>query len=260
MIRGTFRIYPKTMKARNLLLQQGVTIGAVHVNIMDKSPNIVKDQSNPAEKLIIGNIPLSLATEEIHKAIKALGVSFRSNWFDERYRNDKNELSLFKTGRRFIYIDIPQKPLPKSLIIGDFNASIYHKSQKTPNVSPPELELSGRPASTPKPSNIPMIASQSEKGKNVTPKITPVVPSGSNTKPTTKSADAGKPRPTVRSLTRAANRKPKRQNSESRSPSVNSPAKRVIKDYFEFNNSSLEHSQSIVSTQSPNKNTGKYKE
>ena len=135
VIKGTFRIYPKTGKARNLLLQNGVTIGSVHVNIIDKSPNIVNDSNNPAEKLIIGNVPLSLATEEIYKATKALGISFRSNWFEEKYRNEKNELSNFKTGRRFIYIDPPQKPLPKTLIIGDFVASLYHKGQKKTNKS-----------------------------------------------------------------------------------------------------------------------------
>ena len=261
VIRGTFRIYPKTMKSRNLLLQQGVTIGSVHVNILDKSPNIVKDLENPAEKLIIGNIPLSLATEEIHKAVKALGVSFRSNWFEERYRNDKNELSLFKTGRRFIYIDIPPKPLPKSLIIGDFNASIYHKSKKNPNVSSqnvppqivssPKLQPSVSSDSTPKTVHTPLSNSQSEVGDvSSNSQTTLAANTGSKTKLPTKTGDSRKHRPTVRSLTRSANRKTKRLESESRSPSENSSAKlSKIVDYFEFNNSDLEHSISVDQNQ-----------
>ena len=38
VVRGTFRIYPKTTGSRSLLLLHGATIGAVHVNILDKSP------------------------------------------------------------------------------------------------------------------------------------------------------------------------------------------------------------------------------
>ena len=260
VIRGTFRIYPKTIKSRNLLLQHGVTIGSVHVNILDKSPNVVKDQTNPAEKLIIGNIPLSLATEEIHKAVKALGVSFRSNWFDERYRNDRNELSLFKTGRRFTYIDIPPKPLPKTLIIGDFNASIYHKSQKPQNLSPPnlapqnmspknvsprEIQPSVSTDHTLEPPHTPHSVSQSEVGvvSSNTPSTPAVTTGNKKTKLPTKTGDVGKLRPTVRSLTRSANRKPKRLESESRSPSENSSAKlSKIVDYFDFDNSDLDQS------------------
>ncbi|KAL8591906.1 hypothetical protein ACOMHN_039959 [Nucella lapillus] len=35
-----------------------------------------------------------------------------------------------ENGRRFLYIDIPAKPLPKQVEMGPFKASIYHKEQK----------------------------------------------------------------------------------------------------------------------------------
>ena len=261
VIRGTFRIYPKTTKARNLLMLHGVTIGAVHVNIIDKNPNLVSDTTKPSEKLIIGNIPLSLATEEIHKAINALGVSFRSNWFDERYRNDKNELSLFKTGRRFIYIDQPRNPLPKSLKIGNFEASIYHKSQKPQHVlspNPPHSENNNTSQSQ----NMPETGSQSEgnavhskykqsppvtnlnKSPTRSPTFNTGIPRHTARSPIANSGiprplsrspaiNTGKPRPTARSLTRSTGRKPKREGSESRSASA---AKKKIIDYFDYNN------------------------
>ena len=231
VVRGTFRIYTKTTKSRNLLLLHGVTIGAVHVNILDKSPNLVSDPSKPSEKLIIGNIPLSLATEEIHKAIKALGVSFRSNWFDEKYRNEKNELSLFKTGRRFIYIDQPPKALPKSLKIGDFEASLYHKSQKPQNAlvsNPPDSAKNNSQTEF-----ITKTSSQSDNAVNSKEKQTP--PVANQNKPPEKSpiANTGDFRPTARSLTRSTGRKPKRTGSETRSTSL---AKKKIIDYFNYNN------------------------
>ena len=49
---------------------------------------------------------------------------------DERARDEKGKLSHFKTGRRFIYIDVPKKALPKTLQIGLFNATLFHKEQK----------------------------------------------------------------------------------------------------------------------------------
>ena len=130
-LKEVFRIYCRTSEARNKLLLEGVTIGDVHVTISDKNPKIVSDIDRKSEKLIVGDVPLSLATEEIDKVIGGLdGVRLRSKWFDEMYRNDKQELSLFKTGRRFVYIDVPPKPLPRYVKIGHFRASVYHYSQK----------------------------------------------------------------------------------------------------------------------------------
>ena len=50
--------------------------------------------------------------------------------FDEHYRDNEGKLSLFKSGRRFIYIDTPPKPLPTQFKVGKWTPSLYHYGQK----------------------------------------------------------------------------------------------------------------------------------
>lgn len=85
----------------------------------------------PATRLTIGSIPLSFSNEEILKYVEKLSVKTRSRLMDERARDENGKLSHWKTGRRFIYIDVPATPLPRSLKMGNFNATLFHKEQKT---------------------------------------------------------------------------------------------------------------------------------
>ena len=52
----------------------------------------------------------------------------------EKIRNRDGKLTRFLTGRRFIFIEIPDKPLVTEVAVGGFKASLYHKEQpkKTP--------------------------------------------------------------------------------------------------------------------------------
>lgn len=130
-LNGLVRIYPKSPQARNKLLMKGVTLNKVHIPVIGTNPNIV-DGSEETVKLIIGKVPLSLANEEIEKALTQLpGVRIKSRLFYEHYRDDQGKLTSYKSGRRFAYVVKPANPLPKSLKIVKWNASLYHFGQKT---------------------------------------------------------------------------------------------------------------------------------
>ena len=134
-IGSLWRIYPRSAESRRKLLIQGFCLRQVHVEIKDTNPFLVKSPNGeeaeiPATKLIINNIPLSFSDDEILKAVKALGVSVRSKMIEERDRDRDGRLTRWKTGRRFIYIDIPKEPLPKNIDMGPFKAALYHKEQK----------------------------------------------------------------------------------------------------------------------------------
>jgi hypothetical protein len=49
----------------------------------------------------------------------------------ERDRDENGKLTHWKTGRRFLYMQIPKSPLPGTISIGPFKAKLYHKEQKT---------------------------------------------------------------------------------------------------------------------------------
>ena len=125
-IGALWRICPKTMQGRMDLLTKGLVLRGLCVEVKDKNPFIVTSDSGeqreiPSVRLTVGNIPLSVSNEEILQTIeKVPGLKTRSRLMDERARDSSGKLSHFKTGRRFIYINAPTNPLPKTMKIGIF--------------------------------------------------------------------------------------------------------------------------------------------
>lgn len=129
-LRGVWRIYASSRKARDLLLTKGITIDRQHVAILGINPKIA-ESDNEIVKLTIGAIPLSVANEEIIKALKTIpGMTILSNLEYETYRNEKGGATSFKTGRRFVFIDKPNHFLGKHLKVMKWRATLYHFGQR----------------------------------------------------------------------------------------------------------------------------------
>lgn len=163
---GLWRIYCSTTKARNDLLKKGITIDDQYIPLVGVNPKVVKGANDsPSVKLIIGNIAKSVSNEDIVKSLSELdGVKIRSKMFDEHYRDDHGKLSLFKSGRRFLYIDTPPKPLPTQFQVGKWTPSLYHYGQK------PKVDNKDKTVTTGNdqgenisPENVPVATSQEEK-------------------------------------------------------------------------------------------------
>ena len=136
-IKGLWRLYTWTKEARDQLLIKGILINRVHISISDANPNIV-DNSVETTKLIIGNVPMSVANAEIEKVLRSMpDVTFKSKLFDESYRDEDGKLTAFKSGRRYVYIQKPRHPLPKFVQIIKWRATLYHAGQKASAAIPP---------------------------------------------------------------------------------------------------------------------------
>ena len=132
-IHGLWRIYPLTGEARNLLRVQGMCLRDVHLTVCDTNPYILRDGSGfekPSTKLWIDDIPISVADSEIELALKKLNCELRSDIKIERARDSDNKLTRFVTGRRFVFITVPVKPLEKTVAVNIFTARLFHKEQK----------------------------------------------------------------------------------------------------------------------------------
>ena len=135
-IGSLWRVYCKDINTRTELLTRGLVLRGVHCQPKDKNPFVVlsdngQEREVPATRVTVGNIPLSYSNDEIRLALEQLpDIKTRSRLIDERARDENGKLSHFKTGRRFIYIDVPKTPLPKTLQIGIFMATVFHKEQK----------------------------------------------------------------------------------------------------------------------------------
>ena len=129
---GLWRIYCTSIKARNNLIKSGVTINNQFIPIIGINPMVVNGAGDgPTVKVIIGKIAKSISNDEIEKSLRELeGIEIRSKLYEECYRDDQGKLSLFKSGRRFVYISVPPKPLPTQFKVGKWTPTLYHYGQK----------------------------------------------------------------------------------------------------------------------------------
>ena len=130
-----WRIYPLTQQARCDMLASGFSLRGFHVRPYDKNPLIVQhsegEREAPTTRVLVGGVPFSFNNEAILDTISRLpGVNVRSAVFYERARDENKKLTSYKTGRRYLFIDVPPTPLPKKLKIGQFTATIFHWEQK----------------------------------------------------------------------------------------------------------------------------------
>ena len=134
-IRGLWRVYPLTENARQLLLVKGIVIRGVIVTCHATNPFRIKTSAAgrelPVTKLWISDLPISVADEEIENSLIKLDVEIRSDIVRECCRNADNKLTHFQTGRRYVFITRPARPLDKELEVGlTFTATVYHKEMK----------------------------------------------------------------------------------------------------------------------------------
>ena len=136
-ISGLWRLQVNDEKSRSLLLRMGLPIRGLNCTVLSKNPYHIGDEESV--KLIVGNLPFSIAEDEIRKALISIGVNVGSSLQWEHYREEKDPnnpekiqgLTSFKTGRRFAYIAKPNVPLPQRLKVANkFNAFLYYKGQK----------------------------------------------------------------------------------------------------------------------------------
>ena len=64
----------------------------------------------------------------------------RSSLINDKIRNKDGKLTRFLTGRRFVFVNIPQRPLERTVKIGGFTARLYYKEQ--PRADPQQTTCS----------------------------------------------------------------------------------------------------------------------
>ena len=111
LIGALWRIYPKSSEARANLLVNGVTIHNLSITVRDKNPFLVRDTEDGTNttRLIISDVPMSVANKDLEEALCSMSCKMASKIIYECDRDTKGQLTRFKTGRRFVYIQTPEK-------------------------------------------------------------------------------------------------------------------------------------------------------
>lgn len=131
-IKGLWRIYPATKEARSTLLIKGMVMRDVSVQLCETNPFSIRADGieKPSTKVYIDGIPISVADSEIEHSLLKLGCELRSEVKHERARDRDGKLTRFLTGKRFVFITLPNTPLDKTMAVSFFTATVYHKEQK----------------------------------------------------------------------------------------------------------------------------------
>ena len=114
------------------MLINGLDFNGCNVSLLAHNPFSVSDTGKPTTKIVIGGVPLSVADSEIERVLLDQGVALKSNLKLETYRHEQGKWTRFKTGRHFVYCEIPTLNIQPTIQIGLSRASIYYKEQIRP--------------------------------------------------------------------------------------------------------------------------------
>ena len=127
-VNGLWRLIVWEKRHRELLLQNGLNIRGFTVTLHSRNPYLGKNGEEQV-RLIISNVPYSIASEEIIKSLDLIGVTVSAKdiqW--EQYRDENRNMLKTKTGRRVVWIDPPITPLPTQMkVAGVSTAYLNYK-------------------------------------------------------------------------------------------------------------------------------------
>ena len=141
-IKGLWRLYPASVTAREKIIAEGVILDGLHYDVYAKNPFQVNGPNGfriPVTKLWISDIPLSIAEKDIETMLNRIGAKLQSRLVFERARYSYGALARFLTGRRYVFITIPDDPLPKEASVGFLTCKLYYKEQPR-DVDPDDLK------------------------------------------------------------------------------------------------------------------------
>ena len=134
-INGIWRVYTSSRESRvNLLMRGSLTVKGRQVNLYDKNPGLLYNQSDNIERVTVKDLPLSVANSEVEAYLLGKEIATVSAVKYSKARDDNGDLTNFKTGDRFVFVKGPVLPLlPRKDDIADFKCRIFHDGQFKPN-------------------------------------------------------------------------------------------------------------------------------
>ena len=136
-IEGLWRITAKSKKTdRAKILLTGLEIRGHSVAVLSKSPRLLNGLETV--RLNISNIPYEIPDADIKDALDQLGIKFGQGIQYEFYKDEKNNFTKVKTGRRFVNMAKPSQPLPEMVKIADkyraylqYNRKVVHATSSS---------------------------------------------------------------------------------------------------------------------------------
>ena len=95
-------------------------------------PGLPVQKKMNSDKLTIRNLPLSVSNDEIEKMLVEKSVVLRSPIRYGFIRNEDGELTTYKSGDRYVFVEPFETPLPRQQEIGIFQCLVLHHGKNGP--------------------------------------------------------------------------------------------------------------------------------
>ena len=136
-VNNIWRVYLKDRQTRlELSVKESIIVNGQRVRLYDTNPNVVfsgysHNQRFDADKLTIKNLPLSVSNNEIAKMLREKNVQMISPIRYGYIRDADGQLTDYKSGDRYVYVQPYDQPLPKQQEVGIFKCILIHHGKET---------------------------------------------------------------------------------------------------------------------------------
>ena len=127
--RGLWVIYVTDETDCEKLSTTGINLGQKNYKLLHENPYEKDGIEIPSTKLFLSNLPLSVNNDDLEEILSNSPITPRSKIFFEKIRGHDRNLTNFLSWKRFLYINIPDEPLPNKIQIGNYTCYLYYKEQ-----------------------------------------------------------------------------------------------------------------------------------
>ena len=133
---GLWRIQTNTDVGRIKLLAGIFEMNNKRIEIHERNPHLRGDVDDdaPSTKLNIDNLPFSFSNDAIDRKLVDMNIKIRTKIKMECDKDENGHMTEYRTGRRSVWINLPDSPLPRSIRIGNFQATLWHWEMKQRDV------------------------------------------------------------------------------------------------------------------------------
>ncbi len=125
-----WRLYPVSLEIRARLVGQKLLVRDHSILLSSLNPLSFRDGDGneiPSTRLVIDGVYASINNTDFEGYLVKAGAKLRSPLFWERERLESGALTRWFTGRRIVWIDLPDNPLPLAIRFGSQYASLYYR-------------------------------------------------------------------------------------------------------------------------------------
>ena len=127
---GTWLIYPWTEEARAKMVTHMFTFQGKQFELDGNDPSHIPavGEFKPRTKLTISNLPLEVSNPDIGKVLTECGFMLRSPVKHDIIKTKSGDEAM--AGKRFVYVDLPEKKANKFLKVGKFTAFLFYREME----------------------------------------------------------------------------------------------------------------------------------